>query len=62
VLPPALAEAAVDAGWAEVHPVALAGYVPTDRVMLYGPRDEDEVEVLLSLIAAAVREAGGRVA
>jgi hypothetical protein len=62
VLPPALAEAAVDAGWAEVHPVALAGHVPTNRVMLYGPRNEDEVEVLLSLIAEAVRGAGGRAA
>jgi nucleoside-diphosphate-sugar epimerase len=58
----ALAEAATDAGWSEVHPVALAGHVPTNRVMLYGPRDGDEVEVLLSLIAAAVRQAGGRAA
>jgi hypothetical protein len=36
--------------------------VPTNRVMLYGPRDEDEVGVLLSLIEAAVRQAGGRAA
>jgi hypothetical protein len=60
VLLPELAEAAVDAGWAEVHPVALAGHAPKNRVMLYGPRDEGEVEVILSLIAAAVRRAGGR--
>jgi hypothetical protein len=55
-----LAEEAVAAGWAEVHPVALAGHAPKNRVMLYGPRDEDEVEVLFGLIAAAVRRAGGR--
>ena len=60
VLPPELAEAAVAAGWAEVHPVALAGLAPTNRVMLFGPRDEDEVDVLFGLVAAAVRYAGGR--
>jgi Family of unknown function (DUF5519) len=60
VLDPGLAEAAVAAGWAEVHPVAKAGRAPANRVMLYGPRDEDEVEVLFGLIAAAVRRAGGR--
>ncbi|MGH2381971.1 MAG: luciferase family protein [Candidatus Limnocylindria bacterium] len=60
VLPPDLAEAAVAAGWAEVHPVALAGQAPTNRVMLFGPRDEDEVDVLFGLIAAAARYAGAR--
>jgi hypothetical protein len=60
VLAPELAETAVAAGWAEVHPVALAGLAPTNRVMLYGPRDDDEVEVVFALIAAAVRRAGGR--
>ena len=28
--------------------------------MLFGPRDDDEVDVLFGLIAAAVRYAGGR--
>lgn len=60
VLPPDLAEAAVTAGWAEVHPVALAGAAQTNRVMLFGPRDEDEVDMLFGLIAAAVRYAGAR--
>lgn len=60
VLAPELAEVAVAAGWAEVHPVALAGLAPTNRVMLYGPRDQAEVEVVFGLIAAAVRRAGGR--
>jgi luciferase-like monooxygenase len=60
VLAPELAEAAVAAGWAEVHPVALAGMTPTNRVMLYGPRDHHEVDTIFGLIAAAVRRAGGR--
>jgi hypothetical protein len=58
-LPPELAEAAVAAGWAEVHPVAKAGMAPGHLVILYGPRDDGEVEVLVRLIFAAVRRAGG---
>ena len=59
VLDPELAEAAVTAGWAEVHPVALAGLAPRNRVMLYGPRNEPEADTIFSLIAAAVRRAAG---
>jgi phospholipase/carboxylesterase len=59
VLPPELVETAVEAGWAEVHPVALTGHAPENRVMLYGPRDEGEVEAIFGLIAAAVHHGGG---
>jgi hypothetical protein len=59
VLDPGLAGAAVTAGWAEVHPVALAGLAARNRVMLYGPRNEAEVDIIFSLIAAAVRRAAG---
>lgn len=59
-LPPELVEPAVAAGWAEVHPVARAGMAPGNMVMLYGPRDDAEADVLFGLIAAAVRRAGGR--
>lgn len=59
-LPPAVAHDAVAAGWAEVHPVAKVGGAPTNIVMLYGPRDEREVQALFALILAAYRYAGGR--
>ncbi len=59
-LPPDLAKGAVTAGWAEVHPVARAGMAPEHVVMLYGPRDEGEVQVLFDLIAAAVDRAAGQ--
>jgi len=59
-LPPDVARAAVEAGWAEPHPMALMGAVPESIVMLYGPRDEHELEVVYDLIVAAVRNAGGR--
>jgi hypothetical protein len=58
VLDPGLAEAA--AGWAEVHPVALAGLAPRNRVMLCGPRGETGADVIFSLSASAVRRAAGR--
>jgi len=61
-LPPDLAEAAIAAGWAELHPVARMGYIPPTTVMLYAPRDLDELEVVYGLILASCRFAGGSAA
>lgn len=60
-LPPDVARQAVTAGWAEVHPVARAGMAPENMVMVYGPRDEHEVDIIFGLLLAAYRYAGGRV-
>lgn len=57
MLPPEMVDDAIEAGWAEIHPGALAGMAPRNAVMLYGPRDEDEADVLYDLIAASVRRA-----
>ena len=51
-LPPLLAGEAVDRGWAEVHPVARLGLIPPNVVMLYAPRDDDEVNVVADLVRA----------
>jgi hypothetical protein len=59
-LPLAVAQEAVTAGWAEVHPVARAGMAPQHFVMLYGPRDAHEVDEIFSIILTAYRNAGGR--
>ncbi|MDA4113749.1 MAG: DUF5519 family protein [Thaumarchaeota archaeon] len=59
-LPPDLAPRDVDAGWAEVHPVARAGLARKNMVMLYGPRDEHEVDVIFGIVLSAYRFAGGR--
>ena len=40
MLPPVLVEEAIDAGWAEQHPVARRGLIPANAVMLYAPRDD----------------------
>jgi hypothetical protein len=55
MLPPDLAQAAIDAGWAELHPVARAGLLPPTAVMLYAPRDEAELVVVERLVEASHR-------
>jgi hypothetical protein len=53
MLPLETANEAVEAGWAEPHPVALRGLIPRTAVMLYAPRDEDELDVIVSLVRAS---------
>jgi hypothetical protein len=53
MLPLETAAAAIDAGWAEPHPVALRGLIPRTAVMLYAPRDEPELDVIESLVRAS---------
>lgn len=51
-LPPALARDAVAKGWAVAHP--LAGVrLARGMVMVYGPRDAAEVEVVAGIVAAS---------
>lgn len=56
-LPPELAREAVEKGWAEQHPVARTGFIPETIVMVYGPRDAEEVEVAWALLRASYRYA-----
>jgi hypothetical protein len=58
-LPPEVAGEAVEKGWAEQHPVARLGYIPENVVMIYAPRDEPELEVVLKLVEESRRYAGG---
>ena len=58
-LPPPLDSEAIEAGWAEIHPVARLGLIPGNVVMLYAPRDEAEVTVVLGLVRAALAFARG---
>lgn len=53
MLPLDLAAAAIEAGWAEAHPVARMGLIPHTAVMLYAPRDEAELDVVESLVRAS---------
>ncbi|KAI9684746.1 MAG: hypothetical protein M1829_000121 [Trizodia sp. TS-e1964] len=63
-LHPADAEIALNAGWGERHPLAKGGwltrFVPMGFVMIYAPRDESEVEVVMEIIKAATWWVSGR--
>jgi hypothetical protein len=58
LLPLERAEEAIEAGWAEPHPVADALGTP-GLVMIYAPRDEAEVAVAVRLVVESYRYAGG---
>ncbi len=61
MLPPSLATEAIDAGWAEQHPVARRGLIPPNAVMVYAPRDDAERDVVERLVRASHAFARGEV-
>jgi len=58
-LPTEAAQEAISKGWAEQHPVARMGYIPQNVVMIYAPRDAQEIEVVAGLVVEAYRYASG---
>ena len=60
-LPPEVAQEAIGKGWAEQHPVARMGYIPQNVVMIYAPRNAQEIEVVAGLVVEAYRYASGAV-
>jgi hypothetical protein len=58
-LPPDVVPVAIERGWAELHPVAARGLIPRTAVMIYAPRDSEEVEVVGHLVATSWRFARG---
>lgn len=59
-LPPELATAAVEAGWGETHPMAERGVVPPSVLMVYAPRDDEELDTVARLVEGAWKHASGR--
>jgi hypothetical protein len=55
-LHPADARVVLEAGWGERHPLARGGwfekFVPEGFVMVYAPRGEEDVEVLVRIVQA----------
>ena len=58
-LPPEVAQEAISKGWAEQHPVARMGYIPQNVIMIYAPREWQEIEVVAELVVEACRYAIG---
>ena len=53
VLPPDVVEDVIENGWAERHPLAGQHGLPANIVMVYGPRDEDELAAVEDLVRAS---------
>ena len=57
-LHPADANLMIEKGWGERHPLARGGwcrkFVPREFMLIYAPRDEEEVEVVARIIAAGI--------
>jgi hypothetical protein len=52
-LPAGIVDAVIDNGWAERHPLAGKFGLGTNIVMVYGPRDDAELEIVADLVRAA---------
>lgn len=59
-LPWEIAILAISAGWAEIHPVTWYGVCPANSVMLYSPRNPEELEVVWDLVEESYRFATGQ--
>ena len=59
-LPPEVAGGAIEKGWAEQHPVARMGYIPENVVMIYAPRDTEDIEIITGLVTESYRYVGGQ--
>lgn len=57
-LHPADAKLLIENGWGERHPLAKGGwfrrFVPKEFVLVYAPRNEEEVAVVMKVVAASV--------
>jgi hypothetical protein len=58
-LPPTIVDAVIDNGWAEYHPLAGKHGLPRNIVMVYGPRDQAELEIVAALVRASHDHACG---
>ena len=52
-LPEDHAATVVDEGWGEYHPFAIDGTIP-NLVMVYAPRDDEDLKVVMTIVGAAV--------
>lgn len=59
-LPYELAVLAVSAGWGRIHTVVWLGDAPANSMLLYSPRNEQEMEVVWSLVEEAYRYSTGQ--
>ena len=59
ILPAELANKVVKQGWGELHPMARGGDHSAVPLMVYGPRNDEELEVVWLILRASFEFAGG---
>ena len=59
MLPEDLVAEVLDRGWGESHPLVPQGQAPQTLVMIFGPRDKEELNVIMGLIGESYRFARG---
>ncbi len=59
-LPAELALLAVSGGWGRIHTVVWLGDAPANSMMLYSPRNKEEMEVVWNLVDESYRYATGQ--
>lgn len=59
-LPEDLVAEVLEQGWGESHPLVPRGQAPMSLVMIFGPRDKMELEVVVNLIGESYRFARGQ--
>jgi phospholipase/carboxylesterase len=65
ILPEPLARQVIERGWGEFHPLVQQGMMPPTNLMVFGPRDAEELEIVWSIVEASYanatsqRNAGG---
>ena len=60
VLPEAAAREVIERGWGEFHPLVEQGMMPPTNVMVFGPRDEQELAAVWRIVRASYDAASGR--
>ena len=59
MLPEDLVAEVLAQGWGEGHPLVPKGQAPQTLVMIFGPRDKEELAIAMSLIGESYRFARG---
>lgn len=59
VLPAEVASKVIDKGWGEIHPMARGGGHSAVPLMVYGPRNDEELEFVWLILRASFEFAGG---
>jgi hypothetical protein len=58
-LPPEWVDLVLAQSWGELHPMATRGLIPATTVMVYAPRNADELEVVTRILRVSHHFAGG---